>query len=93
MLSPCFWFLCTLLYGTLGYGDFHVDGRGLMYSYVLVVPFYILPFSFPPFLNGALIFHIHINLLWRLQSGGVGFLVGAIVCIVLLVLDGPAIAL
>lgn len=78
-----------------GYGDFHVDGRGLVYSYVLIAfSSCILPPFFPPFLRHAFIFCLHLVLFsWRSQSGGVGVLVGAVVCIVLLVLDGPAIAL
>jgi hypothetical protein len=65
-----------------------------MYSYVLIAFFFLhLALSFSPFSRHAFISCLHLVLFsWRLQSGGVGFLVGAVVCIVL-VLDGPAIAL
>lgn len=86
-------------YGTLFRAtvNFHVDGRGLVYSYVLITfsSCILPPLVFPPFLRHAFIFCLHLVLFsWRSQSGGVGgFWVGAVACIVLLVLDGPAIAL
>lgn len=37
-----------------GFGDFHVDGRGLMYSYVLIAFFFLhLALSFSPFSRHA----------------------------------------
>jgi hypothetical protein len=77
--------------------NFHVDGRGLVYSYVLITFFFLhfAPFCFPSlsqtcfhFLPSSRPLFVALAVGW---CGGV--LVGAVACIVLLVLDGPAIAL
>lgn len=66
-----------------------------MYSYVLIAFFFLhLALSFSPFFQTCFSFSAFILSSFRgaCSRGGVGFLVGAVVCIVL-VLDGPAIAL